>query len=281
MGRGRRINIENGYFHVISKSVEESNLFNDEDDYKEFLKILYEERIKHSVSIFSYCLMPNHYHILLKTNNSNLSFFMKNLNHRYSLYFNNRKFRVGHLFMDRFKSFYINSEGYFLNISRYIHLNPYEANLVDKPEDYNWSSFKFYFYDIENSILDKNLFYEIISFKKEDYISYVKELYDIIASSRNKLDFDNLSNENTLKIYRIVKNLEKAFIDIDKKIFRDLIIYYLLNRNFAAEDIANYFLISKTHIYRISNKIESEMKKSTNLVKFYNEIEKKALIYEE
>ncbi|MDI6860701.1 MAG: transposase [Caldisericia bacterium] len=281
MGRERRLNIENGYFHVISKSVEETNLYNDDEDYEKFLKILNEERLKHNISIFAFCLMPNHYHILLKTNNSNLSYFMKYLNHRYSLYFNNKNFRLGHLFMDRFKSFYINSDGYFLNVSRYIHLNPLEANLIDKPQNYNWSSYKFYYYDIENSLIDKNSFYEIISLKKEDYIYYVNNLYESLISSGSEINHINSINGNPLRISEVIKNLEKAFSNIDKKIFRNLIIFYLLNKNFNVDDIADYFDISKTHLYRIANKIESEMRKNPNIVKFYNEIEKLAPLYEE
>jgi len=280
MGRSLRLNIENGYFHIISKSVEETNLFNESDDYNKFLKILSEEKEKHKVVLYSYCLMPNHYHLLIKTNDTNLSEFMKNLNFRYSQYFNNKNFRTGHLFMDRFKSFYINNEGYFLNVSRYIHLNPIESNIVDKPEKYNWSSYKFYYFDLKTELIDKNSFYEIVSMKKEDYLNYVDELYNYILFTRNeKLNQEKEGEFNELG--EIINYLERKFSVVqDKKLFKNLIIFYLLNKNFSPQKLSSFFNVSKTHLYRIANKIESEIKMNPNILKLYNDIEKSSLLKE-
>ena len=89
----------------------------------------------------SYCLMPNHYHLLLETPDSNLSRLMQQLNGRYTQSFNRRRKRVGPLFQGRYKAILLDKDQYALALSRYIHLNPVKAKLVTQPEAYEWSSY--------------------------------------------------------------------------------------------------------------------------------------------
>jgi hypothetical protein len=92
----------------------------------------------------AFVLMPNHEHLFVETPEANLSAGMQLLNSSYAGYFNRRHNRVGHLFQGRYKGHLIEEDGYFLQVSRYFHLNPVRARLVARPEDWQWSSFHGY-----------------------------------------------------------------------------------------------------------------------------------------
>lgn len=101
---------------------------------------------RYEIDIFAYVLMSNHYHILLKTNRSNLSKGMQWLGLSYTRRFNNRHYRSGHLFQGRFKSIVVENDAYLLRLSCYIHRNPLRANMVNRLADYRWSSYPVYAY---------------------------------------------------------------------------------------------------------------------------------------
>jgi len=287
MGRISRLISENGVYHIISKSVEETNLFNNDEERKLFLKILSEEKNKFNVKIFAFCLMKNHYHLLIKTTDNNLSNFIRNLNFRYSQLYNLKNFRKGHLFMDRFKSYLIKNDGYLLNVSRYIHLNPLESNLVKKPETYKWSSYKDYYYDEKDDLIDKKEFYEITSINKNEYINYINDLIENFYLKANFIeDFENqsdLEDEDGRKIFKIISFLKTNFDSniTNKRIYRDLIIYYLINKNYSSLKISLFFNLSRSQVSRIVQKVEYILMNNYEVLNFYNEIEKRAILYEE
>ena len=94
--------------------------------------------------IHAYCLMKNHYHLLLETPSGNLSQVMQHINGAYTNYFNAKRKRAGHLFQGRYKSILIEADSYALELSRYIHLNPARVGASVVPDDYRWSSYKDY-----------------------------------------------------------------------------------------------------------------------------------------
>ena len=101
---------------------------------------------RYDMDIFAYVLMGNHYHLLLKTNRSNLSKGMQWLGLVYTRRFNNRHFRSGHLFQGRFKSIIVENDAYLVRLSCYIHRNPLRANMVERLAEYRWSSYPIYAY---------------------------------------------------------------------------------------------------------------------------------------
>lgn len=134
------------YFHVFCRGNEKKDIFLEHGDYERFLCKMKEYKIIHRVGIICYCLMPNHFHLLLRQNTKEpISSFIHRLTVSYSMYFNKRCNRVGHLFQGRFKAKLIKRDDYLLHLSRYIHLNPLEIiNPELKLEDYPWSSYPEY-----------------------------------------------------------------------------------------------------------------------------------------
>ncbi|OGV61757.1 MAG: hypothetical protein A2283_23820 [Lentisphaerae bacterium RIFOXYA12_FULL_48_11] len=171
MTRPLRIDVEGGWYHVTARGIERRAIFKEARDYEHFLELLDEMTSRYGVEVHAYALMVNHYHLLIRTPRANASAAIQWLNVSYSVWFNKKRGRVGHVFQGRFTSILVDGEGsWALNSSVYIHLNPvrtmaYGLGKADnraeglglvKPDrkelvkrlkglrDYRWSSFSGY-----------------------------------------------------------------------------------------------------------------------------------------
>ncbi|MBN1850539.1 MAG: transposase [Deltaproteobacteria bacterium] len=130
MPRQSRIDAPGALHHIITRGNEKRNIFEDKKDYEEFLARL-GDLLTHTQTIcYAWALMPNHFHLFLRTGIVPISTIMRRLLTRYAVYFNHRHRRYGHLFQNRYKSILCQEDPYFLELVRYIHLNPLRANLV-------------------------------------------------------------------------------------------------------------------------------------------------------
>lgn len=150
MPRKKRISFPNAMYHITNRGVRKLTIFYDEEDYLKYLEFLEETRERFPFLLHAYCLMTNHVHLLIQTNKDPIWAIMKNLNTKYAKYFNKRHDLVGHLFQGRYGAELINSLQYELDVSKYIHLNPVEAHMVEKAEDYRWSSYRAYVFGEKN-----------------------------------------------------------------------------------------------------------------------------------
>ena len=150
MPRKHRIWFPNAMYHITNRGVRKMTIFYDEQDYLKYLQILEETRERYPFHVHSYCLMTNHIHLLLQTITEPISIIMKHLNTNYAKYFNKKHDFVGHVFQGRFGAELIRSTDYELDVSKYIHLNPVRAHMVQKAEDYRWSSYRAYIFNEEN-----------------------------------------------------------------------------------------------------------------------------------
>ena len=131
------------------RGVNRQQIFESDDDYMKFIMILHDmiapigdlkRPLPPRCAFFSYCLMPNHVHLLIQEREEDLSAVVKRIASRYAMYYNNKYEHFGHLFQDRFKSEPVETYSYFLTLIRYIHQNPVAGKLCEKVEDYTWSS---------------------------------------------------------------------------------------------------------------------------------------------
>ena len=141
MARPLRIEYPGAYYHVMSRGNAGENIFPGRKDKERLLEYLAKAVDQYTIVIHTYCLMSNHYHLLMETPQANLSSAMQWLNVSYAVSYNRRHGRNGHLFGGRFKALLIDAEAYLTHLSRYIHLNPVRAKMVRRPEDYPWSSY--------------------------------------------------------------------------------------------------------------------------------------------
>lgn len=140
MARQARQLSESAIYHVMLRGVNREPIFREDADYRRFLAMLAEVKAVSGCLVFAYCLMPNHVHLLLRTTTEPIGLVLKRLGVRYAGWFNRKYARVGHLFQDRFKSLPVEDDGYLSAVTRYIWQNPVEAHLVERAEDYPWSS---------------------------------------------------------------------------------------------------------------------------------------------
>src|SRR3989338_6659575 len=174
MARPIRIEYPGAFYHVISPGNERRAVFRGDNDYELFLNTLGEASDRFDVLIHAYCLMPNHLHLLIQTKDSNLSQFMKRLLGVYTIRFNRKHKRYGHLFQGRYKAYLVDQDSYFLELSRYIHLNPVKAKLSRTPEEYRWSSMQFFLGAGGPSCLHKKFTLESFD-SPRSYHAFVKE----------------------------------------------------------------------------------------------------------
>ena len=144
MARPLRITFPGAFYHITSRGNERKNVFKSKRDREKFLEYLESATQRYDAVIHVYCLLDNHYHLLLETPSGNLSQIMRHINGAYTTYFNVKRKRSGHLFQGRYKAILVDADEYAKELSRYIHLNPVRAKMVETPEDYDWSSYQYY-----------------------------------------------------------------------------------------------------------------------------------------
>lgn len=142
MSRPLRIEYSDALYHVTARGDRREDIFEDEQDRRIFLSLLEQVVSQFNWACYAWCLMDNHYHLLIQTPDSNLSKGMRQLNGVYTQASNRRHRRVGHLFQGRFKAILVDSDSYLLELSRYVVLNPVRAGMVKKPADWMWSSYR-------------------------------------------------------------------------------------------------------------------------------------------
>lgn len=155
MPRGARILLENVCYHIIARGNQKQQVFIGEEDYKRYLRLIERYKTKYHFRLYGYCLMPNHIHLILDPRKPrDLMKAMQGLNLSYSIWFNTKHDKVGHLWQDRFKSMVIEKDEYLIACINYIEANPVRGNITAGPLEYLWSSYKARFLGIKDSLLD-------------------------------------------------------------------------------------------------------------------------------
>lgn len=141
MARPLRIEYSGAVYHITTRGNERKPIFRDNEDRETFLDVLKNVNRRYNYLCHAYCLMDNHYHIIIETPDGNLSRGMRQLNGVYTQCFNKRHNRIGHIFQGRYKAILIQKESHLLEVCRYVVLNPVRAKAVNRPEGWEWSSY--------------------------------------------------------------------------------------------------------------------------------------------
>jgi len=136
-------------------------VFKSDKDYQYFLELVSKYKLEHPFDLYHYCLMPNHTHLLIQTKKAlDFSIFMKKLNLAYFHHFKQNYGWVGHFWQDRYKSQVVGKDAYFIQCGKYIELNPVRAKIVERPEDYNYSSYRYYSESKRNNLITPDFMYK-------------------------------------------------------------------------------------------------------------------------
>ena len=170
MPRPQRIEYENAFYHVMNRGRGQQMIFHDEKYYHAFLETLNEVHTRFGCIVHAYCLMGNHYHLLLETPNANLSRIMRHINGVYTQRYNRLKKTDGSLFRGRFKAILVDKDEYNMQLTRYIHRNPIDMKnpLVSCLADYPWSSYRAYINKSKTpNWLYREFTYEVLAHKNK------------------------------------------------------------------------------------------------------------------
>ncbi len=176
MSRPLRIQYPGAWYHVMNRGRRREDIFSKKEDYVAFIEVLKETVSAWNIKIVAYCLMPNHYHLLVQTPEGNLSRCMRHINGVYTQRYNRRNRHDGQLFRGRYKSILLDSDNYLTVLARYIHRNPLRAGMVNRLEDYAWSSHQGYLSkSLKWNWLYKEAFFELLTDVKSSRLREYKE----------------------------------------------------------------------------------------------------------
>lgn len=151
--REPRVYLQGAVYYTTVKAGAGELLFRDDADYVYFLELIRERKIKYNFKLYCFCLLPQHYHLLIETSDKNISKIMQALNTSYGLYYNNKYKRQGHLLAGRFQMRAVDKEATLLELTYHMHLNPLRLGLVKAAEEYCFSSYLEYTKDADLSFL--------------------------------------------------------------------------------------------------------------------------------
>lgn len=142
MARPLRIEFPGAIYHLTSRGDRREPIFEDDEDRNLFLSLVGHAMSRYDAAVLAYCLMDNHYHLVVQTRQGNLSRLMQRLNGAYTQAYNRRHNKVGHLFQGRYKAILVDQDTYLLEVCRYVELNPVRARLIRNPANWRWSSYR-------------------------------------------------------------------------------------------------------------------------------------------
>lgn len=232
MARPYRLQAEGCLYHITSRGDDRKKIFISDYDFEKFIEYIKTAQVRYKFYLYAYCLMSNHYHLLLETTQANLSRIMQYINTAYTAYYNKKRNKRGHLFQGRFKSILVEKDVYFQELTRYIHLNPVRAKIVDLPQKYKWSSYNDYLKS-RSGIIDISRIKRLLDMDIKQYIFFVMS-----AINGNSAPFKNiyagfiLGRENFVK-----EQLKELAIQVESKEFA---YKKILLSDVNPDDIINY-----------------------------------------
>lgn len=240
MPRKARTKSKTGVYHIMLRGINRQQIFEDDEDQKRFLETLYKYKEQSGYSIYAYCLMGNHIHLVIKEGKEDLALMLKRIAGSYVYWYNWKYRRCGHLFQDRFKSEPIDDEAYLLTVIRYVHENPVAAGLCKRITDYKHSSIVEYLEQKE--IVDTKFVFSIMP--KEEFINFHEQ-----EVSERCLDIEEnyrLTDREAIEIiYKVTKCKSLTEIQNLDRIKRNSLIRKLYLKGLSIRQISRLTGISK------------------------------------
>ncbi len=187
MARKPRIDLAGFLYHVTVRGNNKEDIFLDEGDMERFIRILKIAKKRYQFTQYGFALLPNHFHLLLRpSGDGTLSKSMQSINTGYTMYFNRKYERCGHVFQGRYKSILVEEEPHLLELVRYIHLNPVRAGLTQRPEDHRFSSYQIYLGEADNNLIDEEAFQEVLSRFGRTKETQLRRFRSFVGESRKR-----------------------------------------------------------------------------------------------
>ncbi|MFC1820910.1 transposase [Thermodesulfobacteriota bacterium] len=309
MARPLRITYAGAFYHITARGNEKKAIFKSKRDREKFLEYLESATERYDAVIHAYCMMDNHYHLLLETPSGNLPQIMRHINGAYTTYFNIKRSRSGHLFQGRYKAILVEIDEYAKELSRYIHLNPVRAKIAEAPEEYEWSSYRSYigkqkkpdwlytdivlgyfgkkvslaqkqYYQFVNMLINKEYespLKDIVSstlLGPPDFIAFIKDIY--LSGKKADKEIPALKElSRKVSIDDILNKVENVF-EKDQVLARNIKLY--LCKRYTGEklkDIGKHFDIGESGISQACRRMSQRLDRDKKLKRKIEKIENK------
>ncbi|MCF6257689.1 MAG: transposase [Gammaproteobacteria bacterium] len=261
MPRPQRIQYENAFYHVMSRGRNRKTIFHNDEYYLAFLQTVEEAHGRFDAIIHAYCLMGNHYHLLIETPRANLDRIMRHINGVYTQRYNRLKETDGPLFRGRYKAILVDRDSYLLQLSRYIHRNPVDTKrpMAAGLELYQWSSYPAYINQAKaSSWLYREKTYEMLG-NKQKYVGY--KAFVEQGTDEETLSFYNKGNMTSVigdKIFKEALATQKNKLKVNVELAQ------ILSERPGIDDIVE--AVAKVHKVKTSTiKVRKAGRQTTNL----------------
>ena len=258
MPRLSRIESYSGFYHIMIRGINRKKIFKTEFNKEKLFYIIKEKNSDVDCQIYSYCIMGNHLHLLVKAEMEDLSLFMKKINGSYAMYYNYTNERVGPVFQDRFKSENVEDEKYLYGVIRYIHNNPVEAKIVNMPENYKWSSMGEYLSGKDGLIAQEAREFMYHSFKTKSNLIDFHLKQDETMYLETEEDLNRINREIGNRIVRkfLEENAVEELLELNDK--SELIMRLLQTGRFSYGEIAGLAECSKYQVFNYNKSLNLE-----------------------
>jgi putative transposase len=212
MPRKSRLHNPGAVYHVILRGNAKQDIFFDAEDRHRFFVFLHDGIKRYGYGLHGYCLMTNHIHLAIQVGETTLSRIMQNLSLRYTKWINWRQNRIGHLFHGRYKAIMVEADNDLTQLVAYLHLNPVRARMVEKPEDYEWSSHRAYLGLEHVSCLNTELVLSQLSIDEQRARLLFRDFVDVSAYEGHRPEFHGLNNMDS-RVFGNDSFVEKVLYD--------------------------------------------------------------------
>lgn len=245
MPRAARKKSNSGIYHIMLRGINRQQIFEDDEDRERFVETLENYKDLCGYTIYGYCLMGNHIHILLKEGKEDLSLVFKRIAGSYVYWYNWKYHRCGHLFQDRFKSEPVEDDGYFLTVLRYIHQNPVKARICKNAAEYAHSSMQEYM--TFSQLVDTGFALSMIS--KDQFVDYHAEENDDICLEIED-QFRLTDKEAKALILKVSKCKTAGDFQLLDSVTRNICIHKLHDKGLSIRQISRLTGLSKKIVER-------------------------------
>jgi putative transposase len=186
-----------GVYHIVLRGINRQDIFYDDGDFNRLLETIDQMKSHDQFSVYGYCLMTNHVHLLIRENTDTISRIMSRIGTSYAWWYNRKYGRNGHVFQGRYGSECVENDNYLLTVLRYIHNNPVKARIVQEPEEYRWSSIHSYYGGREypNNLSEPGFVLGIIDQNRERALESFREFMK--RENEDKCLEDDINNRKT------------------------------------------------------------------------------------
>lgn len=258
MARQARSKSATGIYHVMLRGNERKSVFLDENDKNKFVDIMLQKKDGTAISLYAYCVMDNHVHVVIQEVEQSLNRFMKRIGVTYAAYFNKKYNRVGHVFQDRFRSETIEDEAYLLSVIRYIHRNPFTSEL-SPTTSYPWSSYPSYMGHADRFPLLPEMENILSQFSSDRYnaIQRFGEFHLTEEKQHHFLDIVDENGENAEELLKsFLQNRSISIEDLQKTeqqlILTELIQMLIARSKISCRQVAQLIGINREKVRKIA-----------------------------